>query len=54
MTHKTGDTFRADVEVLKVKKGKATVIKIGGDEYVLRHKNQFKGGKKHQHNIKGI
>ena len=46
MTLKTGDTFNADVQILKEKKGKATVIKIGDEEYVLRHKNQFKGGKR--------
>lgn len=45
MTLKAGDVFNAEVEVLKVKKGKATVIKIGGKEYVLRHKNQYQGGK---------
>ena len=44
MTLNTGDTFNADVHILKVKKGKATVIKIGGKEYVLRLKDQFKGG----------
>ena len=47
MTLKTGDIiFNADVHILKVKKGKATVIKIGDDEYVLRHKNQYQGGKR--------
>lgn len=45
MTLKTGDTFNAEVHILKVKNGKATVIKIGSDEYVLRHKNQYQGGK---------
>ena len=42
----TGDTFNADVQILKVKKGKATVIKINDDEYVLRHKDQYRGGKR--------
>ena len=46
MTLKTGDTFNADVQILKVKKGKPTVIKVDGDEYVSRHKDQFKGGKR--------
>ena len=50
MTHKTGDTFNADVQILKVKKGKATVIKIGDDEYVLRHKDQYQGGKRNGKN----
>ena len=44
MTHKKGDTFKADVTILKEKKGKPTVVEIGGKEYVLRHKDQFKGG----------
>ena len=46
MTLKTGDTFNADVQILKVKKGKPTVIKVSGEEYVLRHKNQYQGGKR--------
>lgn len=46
MTLKAGDTFNADVHILKVKKGKATVIKIGDEEYVLRHKDQYQGGKR--------
>ena len=45
MTHKTGDVFNAEVEVLKVKKGKPTVIRVNDEEYVLRHKNQYQGGK---------
>ena len=50
MTLKTGDTFNVDVQIVKVKKGKATVIKIGDEEYVLRHKDQFKGGKRNAKN----
>ena len=50
MTHKTGDTFNADVQILKVKKGKPTVIKIGDEEYVLRHKDQYQGGKRNGKN----
>jgi len=46
MTLNTGDTFNADVHILKVKKGKPTVIKIGDEEYVLRHKDQYQGGKR--------
>ena len=45
MTLRTGDTFNTDVQILKVKKGKATVIKVGDEEYVLRHKDQYQGGK---------
>lgn len=30
---------KESVQVLKEKKGKATVIKVNGDEYVLRHKD---------------
>ena len=46
MTLNTGDTFNADVQIIKVKNGKPTVIKIDDEEYVLRHKDQFKGGKR--------
>lgn len=46
MTLKTGDTFNADVAIIKIKNGKPTVVEIGDEEYVLRHKNQFKGGKR--------
>ena len=45
MTLKTGDTFNAVVQILKEKNGKPTVIEIGGKEYVLRHKDQYQGGK---------
>lgn len=51
MTLKAGDIiFNADVAILKVKKGKATVFKIGDDEYVLQHKNQYQGGKQNGKN----
>lgn len=33
-----GDKFQVEVEVLKVKKGVATVIKIGADTYILQNK----------------
>ena len=46
MTLNTGDTFNTDVHILKVKKGKPTVIKVGDEEYVLRHKDQYRGGKR--------
>ena len=46
MTRKVGDTYRPIVHILKTKKRTPTVIKVSGEEYVLRHKNQYKGGKK--------
>lgn len=38
------DQFKATVQVIKVKNGTPTVIRIDGQDYVLRHKDQFKGG----------
>lgn len=46
MTLKPGDTFNADVAILKVKNGTPTVIKVSGEEYVLRHKDQYRGKRK--------
>ena len=46
MTRKVGDTYRPIVHILKVKKDKPTVIKVSGEEYVLRHKNQYRGKRK--------
>lgn len=43
MTRKVGDTYRPIVHILKVKKDKPTVIKVSGEEYVLRHKDQYRG-----------
>ena len=43
MTRKVGDTYRPIVHTLKVKRDKPTVIKVGGEEYVLRHKDQYRG-----------
>lgn len=43
MTRKAGETYRPIVRILKVKKDKPTVIKVSGEEYVLRHKDQYKG-----------
>lgn len=37
---------KENVQVLKEKNGKPTVIKVGADEYVLRHKNQYQGGER--------
>lgn len=34
------------VEVAKIKNGTPTVIKYGDEEYILRHKNQYKGPQK--------
>lgn len=30
--------------ILKVKKGTPTVVRINGQDYVLRHKDQYQGG----------
>ncbi|MET3700148.1 hypothetical protein SAMN05877753_1207 [Bacillus oleivorans] len=38
-----GDKFRPIVTILKTKKDIPTVIKVSGEIYVLRHKDQ-KGG----------
>lgn len=43
MTRKAGDTYRPIVHILKVKKDKPTVIKVSGEEYILRHKDQYRG-----------
>ena len=43
MTRKVGDTYRPIVHILKVKKDKPTVIKVSGEEYILRHKDQYGG-----------
>ena len=40
-----GDKYRPVVTILKVKKGLPTVIKVSGQIYVLRHEDQFGGGK---------
>lgn len=40
---KAGDTYRPIVRILKVKKDKPTVIKVSGEEYILRHKDQYLG-----------
>ena len=52
MTREVGDTYRPIVHILKVKKGKPTVIKVSGEEYVLRHKDQFRG-RKGQKQVRG-
>lgn len=41
-----GEIYRPRAHILKVKKGKATVIRVSGEEYILRHKDQYKGGGK--------
>lgn len=40
------DRYRPIVTILKVKKGLPTVIKVSGQEYILRHKDQYQGGGK--------
>ena len=41
-----GEVYRPRVHILKVKKDKPTVIKVSGEEYVLRHKDQYRGGRR--------
>lgn len=41
-----GDKLRVVAEVLRVKKGMPTKIKINGSVYVLTHEGQYSGGKK--------
>ena len=41
-----GEVYRPQVHIKKVKNGKATVIQVSGEDYVLRHKDQFRGGKR--------
>ncbi|MCR8969291.1 hypothetical protein [Facklamia sp. 7083-14-GEN3] len=43
---KVGDRYRPIVTIKKMKNGKATVIKVSGETYILRHPDQFQGGKK--------
>lgn len=43
MTRKVGDTYRPIVQILKVKNGLPTVLKVSGEEYTLRHKDQMRG-----------
>ena len=42
MKREVGDTYRPIVHILKVKNGWPTVIKVSGEEYILRHKDQYK------------
>ena len=44
MTRKAGDTYRPIVHILKVKNETPTVIKVSGEEYILRHKDQYRRG----------
>ena len=41
-----GETYRPRVHIKKVKNGKATVIRVSGEDYILRHKDQYQGGKR--------
>ena len=45
---KVGDTYRPIVHILKTKKGTPTVIKVSGEEYILRHKDQYRGGNRNE------
>ena len=40
---KVGDTYRPIVHILKTKNGTPTVIRVSGEEYILRHKDQYRG-----------
>ena len=52
MTRKAGDTYRPIVHILKIKNGLPTVLKVSGEEYTLRHRDQFRG-RKGQKQIRG-
>lgn len=41
-----GEVYRPRVHILKVKKGQPTVIRVGGEDFILRHKDQYQGGKR--------
>ena len=41
-----GETYHPIVHIKKVKNGKATVIRVSGEDYILRHKDQFREGKR--------
>ena len=41
-----GEVYRPRVHIKKVKNGKATVIRVSGEDYILRHKDQYQGGKR--------
>ena len=47
-----GEVYRPRVHILKVKNDRPTVIKVSGREYILRHKDQFRG-RKGQKQIRG-
>lgn len=42
---KKGEKYRPIVTVKKVKKDVPTVLKVRGRDYVLRHRDQYAGGK---------
>ena len=44
MTRQKGDKYRPIVEIIKTKNGVPTVIKVSGNEYQLRHPDQYKRG----------
>lgn len=45
---KTGERYRPIVTIKKIKKGKPTVIHVSGETYVLKHKDQFRGGRSNE------
>ena len=38
-----GEKYRPIVQILKIKKDIPTKIKVSGREYILTHKDQYKG-----------
>ena len=52
MKREVGDIYRPNVHILKIKNGLPTVLKVSGEEYTLRHKNQFRG-RKGQKQVRG-
>lgn len=41
-----GDRYRPVVTIVKTKKDTPTVIQVSGRTYILRHEDQYLGGKK--------
>jgi hypothetical protein len=43
---KVGDVYRPYVNILKVKNGLPTVIRVDGQTYLLKHETQYNRGTK--------
>jgi hypothetical protein len=41
-----GQSYRPVVKILRVKKEIPTVLMVSGQEYILRHQDQYKGPRK--------